>query len=431
MTSLLGQKYWDLPSVQAFTERVIDSLRARKSSILIVPPLIDKDLLMERFDLELWKADFSRHDIHLDEQDINATPLEIINKEFCSDLDKKFPKPLSEIMSLPEIPDVVVLIKSDKYLDQNLKQWFDIFQEWADQSHQKTSLGIKTPALFAIVDAYQAVDILPPRKLFLDYYWWWGFPSALEINLLCRSENKYFGGGNSNLWKEKLLSSLSPGDLGLIEHLWDSTDTNFIDILNGIRSYEVNYTNLDDEINKIQSFEKPGYITNLPALFPGDAPPRKIQKLWSMGNVYATIEYGVEYHPSVLIHKNTEAIQHRLWRSQSDLLLPIIDNLRITVCHDLTQKLGREWPYEWETPLDIEDLENVKENPMSAQLGYIVHLLSTNPHFRGSKSWLSISKKARDFRNQIAHYKVIEKFDQLNLFIQSVTSVYEKYFEEK
>lgn len=430
MNSLLGQKYWDLPSVKMFIERVMDSLRARKSTILIIPPLIDRDLLRERFDYELWNADFSRHDIHLDEQEENSTPLKVINKEFFPDLDRKYPKPLSEIMLSSEIPDVVVLSNLNRLSDQMLKQWFDAIQEWADQSHQKTNLGVNPPALFAIVDSRDVVDILPPRKLFLDYFWWWGFPSALEINLLCRSESKYFGNGNSSSWKEKLLSSLAPGDIRLIEHLWDNTDTNRADLLEGIKLYDADYIKADGDLKKMHSFDKLGFVANLSSLFPGEAPPKKIQKLWSMGIVYATIEYGVEYHPSFLIHKNVDTIQHRLWRSQSDLLLPIIDNLRITVCHELTQKLGREWPYRWEKPLEPQELRNVMENPISTQLGYIVHLLTSNSHFKESKSWLAISKRARDYRNQIAHYKIIDRFDQLNLFIQSVSSAYEKSFEQ-
>jgi hypothetical protein len=90
------------------------------------------------------------------------------------------------------------------------------------------------------------------------------------------------------------------------------------------------------------------------------------------------------------------------------------------MCQELTQKFGREWPYKWGAPIDPDDLKSVKDNPVAAQLGYIVHLLESNSRFAGYRQWLPIARTAKNFRNSLAHYRPIENFEHLTAFIVAV-----------
>jgi len=417
MDTQFDKKYWDLPSISLFIERAIDSLRDYKSIVLLLPPIIDIDDFCEKLKYELWKSDFSQHEISLDNIESNLKPLEILNKEFFPDQPTRFPKPVVDIQACSELPDLIVLSNLHRLSQSQLKDWMELLDSWSELAHQNINAGKNVKPMVAVVLANLVIDMLPPRKLFLDYYWWWGFPSSLEVSLLCRSQsNKYFNSDPTNTWKERLLSSLTPGDLNLLEHLWDFSDKRFIDLVDGIRSYA---HPTDSSMNMSRLPDKLGRITDLSLVFPGDPPPKGIQHLWSKGEIYATIEYGVEFHPSILLEQNLDGIRHRLWRSQSELLLPIIDGIRVDMCQELTQRLGRDWPYKWDTPIEPDDLKSVKENPAATQLGYIVYLLETNSKFASYRQWLPIARTARSIRNDLAHYRTIDNFENITSFITS------------
>ncbi len=413
----LGEKYWDLPSIRLFIDRAINSLRDHKSVIIILPPLIDTDEFCEKFDNEIWKSELTRHDVSLDEADCNRKPIEILNQEFFPEHSNRFPKPLSEIQVREELPDLIMLQYLHKLPKTQLRDWITLMDNWSELAHQNINAGKAVKPIVAVVSAELVLDILPQSNLFLDYYWWWGFPSSLEVNFLFRSQATYFSNDPSNIWKEKLLCSLAPGDIKLLEHLWDLSAKNFTDLINAIKSYP-HPNRANSSPSKLPN--KLGHITDLPSFFPGAAPPKSVQQLWGKGDIYATIEYGIEFHPLVLLDRNTEAIRHRLWRSQGELLLPMIDSLRIDMCQELTQKFGADWPYRWATPEDPEDEKSVKENPAAAQLGYIVYLIETNPKFVNYRKWLPIARTAKNIRNNLAHYRTIDNFESLTSFMNSV-----------
>ena len=80
----------------------------------------------------------------------------------------------------------------------------------------------------------------------------------------------------------------------------------------------------------------------------GAAPPRPWRSLWAEGGLQWSMEHGIEVHPSALACLGlTSDLSHRLWRGQARLLLPLLDELRLTICRRLTDRLGDGWAVRW------------------------------------------------------------------------------------
>jgi len=96
-----------------------------------------------------------------------------------------------------------------------------------------------------------------------------------------------------------------------------------------------------------------------------------------------------------------------LWRGQTELVLPLVDGLRLEICSRLTQRLGVEWPWRWEIPDYEDELFAVKDNPKATQLGYLSWLIRKNQNFRNFRQWSILVFTAHQIRNEIAHYRII------------------------
>ena len=132
-----------------------------------------------------------------------------------------------------------------------------------------------------------------------------------------------------------------------------------------------------------------------------------MHQAWASGALVYTPEYGLEIHPSLLAQASRKKeLETMLWRGQAEFLLPILNEIRLRVCNELTETYGVDWPISWGEPATGHELEQVKITPLATELGYIHHLFRTagEGHPLRSKCHLSgLVLLARDIRNQIAH----------------------------
>lgn len=124
--------------------------------------------------------------------------------------------------------------------------------------------------------------------------------------------------------------------------------------------------------------------------------------------LYWTPEYGLEFHSAVLaMLDRMEVVEHRVWRSQAQLVLPQIDELRLALCLHLTHLYGSDWPHRWIKPRHREELLGVKSTPYACQWGHLEYLLSNCSALQSDVRWLSLVQCARTVRNELSHYRSI------------------------
>lgn len=412
MISDLNEALYGLPSVRKFMGQLVNALIGRKSILVLLPPQIELDRFQRRLGGELWQASIFYRELSLVNMASSADPgkahdpLDMLNRFFDPAWPAGVQRTLADFLERVELPEVIILRDLDSLALQDRSAWLEFQSAWAEASHIRSNTGERLTALCIPSQPGTLVGQVPPNELFLEVYWWWGFPSALEIHLLCRGESQVPSWGLADRWREKLLPSLAPGDPAVLEALWEVVGNSPEAVFDALLAFPFQFS-WDAQAQTAWQNYQAEPATNLGALY-GSPPPRRLYRLWSQGAVYATQEYGVELHPALLARLDRrDAIRHRLWRGQSDLLLPMIDSLRIDICEDLTDKMGPEWPWRWDQPQSKEEMAAVQEDPLAAQWGYLVTLLRWNNRFRSHRHWLPTAETAHYLRNELAHYRPV------------------------
>jgi hypothetical protein len=114
-----------------------------------------------------------------------------------------------------------------------------------------------------------------------------------------------------------------------------------------------------------------------------------------------------------------QTVKHRMWRGQATLLLPFLDDLRLSACRHLTRTYGQQWPLRWQRPESSEELEAVANDPLACQYGHLVNLLGTCRAFYSERGWLPVLAHARWVRNELAHNRPIGFGEYHGLFIEA------------
>lgn len=405
MRTDLVRAYFNLPTVREFIQSVVDVLAERRSVVVLLPQCMDVNLIKQAVWGELWAREFSMREFSLG--DIHqALPLGDLIDAFQPEWSPPdVPRTLDNFMDISLLPDVIGLWGIESCTSEYISSWMQFLRDWASLSHLRANGARQGRAICLIAHAEKVLDSIPENDIFLEVRWWWGFPSMLENSLLCRQ-----GGGNPrkpiDQWREKLLPSLAGGDLLLFDHLWNDISCSFDELMNRLEFYDLEVISDYEDYSDWKSSLSSGEASE--SLSIGTAPPRKIQGLWAKGLVYSTPEFGTEIHPTVLARSlDREEIIHRIWRGQIELILPLIDSLRLKFCSLLTQSLGREWPWRWESPVEDYETDAVKENPMATQLGHLSHLIQDKNEFRNFRQWTTSVRLASSLRNKIAHYCIV------------------------
>ena len=150
--------------------------------------------------------------------------------------------------------------------------------------------------------------------------------------------------------------------------------------------------------------------------------PEELYGPWASGGLIYTPEYGLEVHPALLAegcHRAT--VEHMLWRGQAELILPLVNEVRLKVCHDFNETYGSDWPVRWVPPFNEQEREEVGRSSLGTELGHVNYLLQN----LGVRNWRhdlyekrtlgDLVLTARNLRNEIAHYSPVSPRDFLGL----------------
>ncbi len=409
MRTMRSDVLFQLPSVQRFRNRLMDDLANRRSLLVLLPAGVDAVELGDTIRADLWRRDFELEEVSLAylpnprERPPVAALSEVLGVGWTSDT----PRTILNLMETERLPDIILLDDIDQLSPETCKDWVAFLSQWAQHCQRRIDRGASITALCVMGPAVAVLSHLPESSVHLAVHWWWGFPSALETRVLCRSGNEGGGWDTMTRWREYVLPALSGNDVSLVDDLWDvlhedmETLSNHLHALAGQRGWEAGtLRSWGARAGSVTSSDNAGFTT----LFP----PVDLRLLWVHGAVGWTLEYGLELHPAALAVLGChDELRHRLWRGQAELLFPLLDRIRLEICNHLSRTHGPDWPVRWCPPSSQEEDAAVRQNPLACQWGHLKALLSYERLRRSYRNWLPLTSLAHSIRNEIAHYRPI------------------------
>ena len=411
------EEYLNIPAIKRFLGVLEEDLIQRRSILVILPYGIDGTLLWSKISTAIWRRSLIYCDISVPKDLDGDYPLSVLCKSFGiknENLEEQIT--LQELLEAGNLPDVILIEGLDSISDNGFRNWMKLFELWGESNQMIANKGGSTTALCALLQNPRSLSTLPENDLYLGVHWWWGFPSILENKLFCRTGNIFGENGDIGTWRESILPSIAIGDVELFEKLWE---------IDQINPKQINMILMDVASNRGWNAEKivewgieQVYQENNNQQWT-KIPPRKLQLLWANGVLNATLEHGIEINSAALaLLGKTEMLKHRLWSGQAELLLPLLDNVRLKICQQLTEWMGPDWPIRWHKPDSQEELVDVREDPLAVQFGYLEWLIRYSDHFRGCRNLLPVVTMGRHLRNHIAHYRPIAYQDYVSFHRQ-------------
>ena len=413
MSISLRSTFYQLPSVQQFLNTLATDLADRRSVFVLLPIGVDPTEVWSMLRGELWRRDFGFEEIslpNLPESHVPAVALgNVLRVRWPA---PEAPRTIAHLITAENLPDVVQLGGLDQLPASAREAWTSFVVQWAQASQNVADRGKEPTALCVLVPAPVMLPSMPESSVYLTVRWWWGFPSTLEMRLLCRLSNQSGDRDSVAQWREYVLPALAGNDVSLMEYLWDELALfEESDLVFWLHSFAEQRGWSAAALQRWGSGElftgssrNPGHL----AL----APPPPLRTLWAHGTLGWTPEYGLELHTAALAALGQDQeLNHRLWRGQAELLLPLVDHVRLSLCAHLTRLYGHDWPLRWHQPESLEERAALRRSPLACQWGYLEWLLKNCIPLRAERRWLPLVSLARWIRNAMAHYRPVTFHD--------------------
>lgn len=360
-------------------------------------------------------------DVLLDPADKSIhLPLSIIRQQMDYDAPQGVELPsVQTFLQTTDLPDLIIISGLERLEAEVQQTWLDFLLLWQEAAHAiKSAEGRNMPCLLLFLPLEVDNLRLPQADTGLLVSWWWSLPTVLEVQLLCRLSE---GGEMLELtgneaWREAILAELVGNDLPLLDYLWDYVFEPPKKIIECLAHYarQRGWTQA-----KLESW-------GVPSLVQGSGVSRQLlraplaahRSLWAEGLLSRTPERGVEVSLAALVVlKRLDQVKHRLWRAQSRLILPILDEWRLEICAALTQQYGREW-VDWGPTPQTEEQKKQREqarlDPLTTEWGALKWALFRQP-MPETERFLKQVTWAQKARNILAHYQLVsfETYEQL------------------
>lgn len=386
------------PSVQQLVSAIVEGLSNERSILVMIPDGIDGNTLDE------WITDALRAD-GLSVNTISVIwepdePLEVLERSYCVTWpDIQAPRTTRTLQTILEanadIPRVLVLTGLHGCVPARIDAWVRFVSEWAAAAHAQTNGHRSRIALCAVVPASYGITAGTGSDTYLETHEWFGAPSQLELCMVVRAACGRRAETLEGVWRATMLPSLAGTDLALIDELWDCILEDIDAIVATLEAYGHRRGWEPEIVERARLLHNGLSVINArPA-----TPPNAWRSLWTMGAADWTPEHGPEAHSSVLaLTGDIEQLRHRIWRAQSALLLPYLDQLRLAVCRRLEQRWGKKWIALSKHP-NAATQASLEADPLSVEWGHLYHVCRNR-----DAELLQLAAEARDIRNKIAHY---------------------------
>ena len=411
----LEQLAYSLPSTQSFVHAITDD-GDNGVKVVLLPDNISREMVgrLVRNRIGTLKLAISRLFDPGESSPVSASA-KAMNATWPS------PRTLRTVHNLlrcEDLPDILYVHRIGPRL-----AWAEFIESWAREYRRLQNAGNTAIPSLCVIAKLRDFDFdLPEPRPGLTFHWWWGFPSMVEVRLSCRIASEQFGRDDpaTSRWREYVLPGLVGSDVQLAEHMWGKVLGGTDQAMRGLAQYwdRLEHTTVSDSIDDAIEIVK----ANRGTYGVGQQLPHNLRRLWAGGGVVYTREYGLEVHPALLAHRERwTSAEHMLWRGQSELLLPIVNEIRLKVCQDFTETYGSDWPVKWVPPHFEHDIEEVSRSPLGTELSHVNYLLQNlgvrnHRHDLYQKRFLGdLVLTAKTVRNEIAHYNPISCQDFVRL----------------
>ena len=402
-----------LPNIRRLVRNIYLDLEQGRSVAIIAPQKAQIETL---WNLVLDNRDFVPG-VYLDIVEIEIVDSELTPGCFLSKALNLDLPPIEgdnftyEIMKSDGTPGVIALRGLEQFTSSRVDDWCAFLAKWTVISGILSSERYRPPpALFAPLVALP--QQIPEEDAWLRIHRWWSVLSDLDVRVLCRTIEGlgYPELPHETAWREAVLPALAGNDLDLIRHLWDVVKRPKNEIFDSLRDLSEAQGWTQQNLTKLglRDFLQQ-YATRVRSFF--QEPTAKEAELWVRGLIYQTPENGIQVSALALAALDEwDLLEHLLWRGQAALLLPILDELRLSICKELTDRYGPDWPLQWARPLSIDAEKAVRNNPYATEWGHLKEAVIRCPH-PSERRRFELVTQAWVLRNQLAHYRSIEYED--------------------
>lgn len=224
------------PGVTGFLQTLRQELAKPRSLLLLLPASIR--------DNEAWltlidpiESDVDVVSIELGEL-ARDEPIAVLGEELCRQRGwQEAPRTYKGLLETPMLPDILCLLGLDALEAQEQGKWLNLLMQWAKASQGRQDRGTRSMALCVPAQNRNLACPLPEPDVFLSVCWWWGVPSALDMQLLCRLHHAGMNSDPLAQWREHLLPALAASDASLATFLWDKLETSSGAMIAALRCY--------------------------------------------------------------------------------------------------------------------------------------------------------------------------------------------------
>ena len=411
MTARFLDLMTQLPSVQAFIRNIAGDIADRRSVVVLLPITADPDWLWSLLDAELWRRHFAVEQVELAGISTMDGPAAALGQALrVTWPSPSAPRDVAALLAGKNLPEVIVLDGIESLDESGQRLWLRFLLQWAQLSQNLPNQPSGPPVFCALLRSARIPHNTINSDARLAVHWWWGFPSTLELKLLCRLAGAESSSRRSETqWQEHLLPALAGSDIALLERLWTESAASSEQVVSCIQELAQARGWTKENLRRWGAAEfvsasahRNGRLT--------EAPPGTARVLWAHGAAHATEEYGIELNPAALFVLDRKSeLQHRLWRGQAELLLPALDGIRLDLCSYLTSFYGPDWPVKWFQPEHPDEQAAVRESPLACGWGYLEWLIKNCFWLQRERRWLPLIVPASRVRNSIAHYQTVSR----------------------
>ena len=406
----LEQICYSLPSAQAFIQSVADGV-GNGVAIVILPDNLSREMASRLIRDRLNAKNYRLQELS---SPGDADPVSVSSVAMGATWPSaRTPRNLRNLFGCEGLPDLLLLRRIGQ---RSSRQWTEFIEGWARQWKDSRESGDHAPSLCVIAKLRDFDFSLSWAGSGVDFHWWWGFPSVLEMKLACRLANQQDDDSSEvGRWREHVLPSLANNDVQLAEMMWDQVGKSPDQIVDGLADYWRTLEEPDaicriEELKELVKADKRVYLI-------GRELPQNLRRAWASGALVYSPEYGLAVHPALLAYADHRRdVEKILWRGEAEFLLPILNDIRLRVCEELTNEYGNDWPVKWGEPATGYELEQVKLTPLAAELGHIDYVFRVFGDELQGKLYLSrLVGKVRNIRNKIAHYNPVPLQEYVDL----------------
>jgi hypothetical protein len=414
MSTWFHEAQFELPSVRRFFSEIASDLASRRNVLVLLPKQVNAEDVSAALLGELGRRTFDCGELPLSSISLDRSPEAFMCRVLGVQTKSQDPEDqIAAVYETPGLPRVLFLNGLCELQTEAQKEWLSFLVRFA---RQRAGISVKRQSgttICAVVAAENILTHLPEPDVGLVFRWWWGFPSNLEMQVLCREAADQRGGPSAQ-WREALMLAFAGTDVPLLDVLWTDPDDTIDHKKEVLARWGLQMGWSAEDLMRNRAREV-GALSEGHGVSLG--PPARFRRLWAQGGLYSTIEFGDCLHPAALNFLGQEhQLDHRIWLAQSNLVFGWVNLVRLGVCELLSSRYPSDWAWRWSPPTDARESERLMQSSMNCDLSHLKHLLTHIREFRSERALLPLVEKAYNLRNPLAHHALISYEEVENLW---------------